>query len=379
MPKVAIVTTYRSFNYGSVLQAYALQATVKSLGYHCEHLKCHHKTQIRRSLSHLDSVIKLPSRIARRLFRTGLYRKGCKFRAFVSQYINENPRLYESLDDLKSTNNIYDAFICGSDQIWSPVLFAECYYLNFVNENRKKIAYAPSIGLPVIPDHLKPRMAHLIRQIPHVSVREKQGAALINELTGINVPIVLDPTLLVTRNDWEAMAVEPTIDKPYILCYFLGDNPKHRQAVDRYKSTTGGTLVVLPKYKQDYSWGDIILDSIGPLEFLGLVKNAHRVFTDSYHGILFSVNLNISFNAFMRFTDDHALCQNSRVENILELLGLQHRLVGDGLRDIIDQDGIDYQAVNKIVDHERRFSIDYLRSSLMESANQSPTPCHADD
>ncbi|GAF70280.1 unnamed protein product, partial [marine sediment metagenome] len=169
------------------------------------------------------SGIKAPSKILKRLFRTGLYRRIDEFKAFVKQHIDENHHLYESIRDLKAANTIYDAFICGSDQIWAPNLFHEWSYLSFVDGKHRKIAYAPSIGLPTIPDTLKPRMASLIKEIRYLSVREKQGAEIINELTGIQVPIVLDPTLLINRNKWIRMLTETKLQEPYVLCYLLGE------------------------------------------------------------------------------------------------------------------------------------------------------------
>lgn len=374
MRKIAIITVYTNINYGSALQSYALQSIIKELGYQCENIKYIPK---RKFSSRLISVIKDPSRIIGRLFPGGSIGRCKRFRDFVNKHIDKSDHCYRSIDELKLTNELYDVFVCGSDQIWAPNLFNEVYYLSFVDNNYKKIAYAPSIGLPIIPNNLKSHMALLLRGIKYLSVREKQGADIIKELTGIDVPVVLDPTLLIRKNKWVSVASETKIKGEYILCYFLGGNIKHRELVEKYKQKTGYKIVVLPFSACDYSWGDITLKDVGPLEFVGLVNNARIIFTDSFHGALFSINLNRPFNVFMRFTEDHILCQNSRIVNILDMLGLSHRLVRDDALEIKNDSNIDYESVNKILETKRKHSADYLKTSLRESISWSEKNKHA--
>lgn len=371
MCKIAIITNYRFTNYGSALQSYALQTVIKELGYQCENIKYDLKHPKIKYFPRLASAVKNPSRILEKLFRTGRYLRHYKFERFFDQYIDENGNLYKSIDELKSINCIYDAFICGSDQIWAPNQFNEWFYLSFVDDNRKKVAYAPSIGLPTIPDSLKSRMASLLREIKYLSVREKQGADIIKELTGINVPVVLDPTLLISKNKWISIATETKIKREYILCYFLGGNTKHREVVEKYKQKTGYKIIALSFAPCDYSWGDIAVRDAGPLEFVGLINNARVVFTDSFHGAIFSINLNKKFNVFMRFRDEDVLCQNSRIVNILEVFGLSHRLISDDCLEIKNDSEIDYEPVNKILEDKRKDSIDYLKTSLRESVSWS--------
>jgi hypothetical protein len=186
------------------------------------------------------------------------------------------------------------------------------------------------------------------------------------------VPVVLDPTLLISREEWLAKVEKSKAPKgPYILCLFLGENPLHRKAVDTYKVAKGYKNVVIPFKKGDYTWGDRIMGEAGPLDFIDLVNNAAMVFSDSFHGAAFALNLNRPFGVFMRFSEDHPICQNSRIRNLLDLFSLQKRLVrDDGSFEGIDAD-IDYAVVNGKLAAERARSLSYLQNALNDSISMS--------
>jgi len=373
MAKIAIVTLYRSGNYGSALQSYALQICIKTLGYQCENLRCRRTLINRICIKNLVFAIKNPSigfQFLKQLLGMKLCVRDDKTENFFD-YIDESSHVYRSIEELKTANNKYDAFVCGSNQIWAPNVFNEILYLSFVDNKYRKIAYAPSIGLPAIPSGLRLRMASLIRDIKYLSIREAQGAAIIKDLTGIDVPVVLDPTLLLHKKEWTTIAIQPNIKDDYVLCYFLGKNPRHREIVDKYIQRTGYKLVVLPFVSYDYTWGDMNLKDSGPREFIGLINNARTIFTDSFHGTAFSINLNKQFYAFLRFKENDALCQNSRIINILEMFHLSRRLINDDVLSIQDDSEIKYESVNRILDMKRKQSIDYLQLSLRKSIHWS--------
>jgi hypothetical protein len=290
-----------------------------------------------------------------------------KYSQFITQNIKESEKIFRP-DNLFLTNDIYDAFICGSDQIWAPNSFKEYFYINFIQDKYKKIAYAPSIGLSKIPDNLIKKMASLISEIGYLSIREQEGAKIVRELTGLNIPVVLDPTLLIDKEEWLGKIKKSTVPKePYILCLFLGENPQHRQLVETYRQAKGYKIVVLPFRKLDCFWGDITREDAGPLDFIDLVNNAAMVFSDSFHGAAFALNLNRPFGVFMRFSEDHPICQNSRIRNLLDLFSLQKRLIRDeGSFEGIDAD-IDYAVVNEKLAAERARSLSYLQNALNDS------------
>lgn len=382
MYKIGIVSYYRIVNYGSVLQACAVQITINKLGFNCEHIKCFlGRSTLEKIRDSFKSPLKtLKNRIIwcqkKVTFKESVLRQE-NFSRFIAENIKESAKIYNRQNAWQASG-IYDAFVCGSDQIWAPNQFNEWFYINFVTEKHKKIAYAPSIGLPVISDHLKAKMASLIRDIGYLSIREHEGAEIVRELIGLNIPVVLDPTLLVDKEEWLAKIQNTTApNEPYLLCLFLGDNPEHRRMAEAYGRAKGYRIVVLPFQKGDYAWGDITLKDAGPLEFIDLVNNAAMVFSDSFHGAAFAVNLNRPFGVFMRFSEDHPLCQNSRVRNLLNMFCLQDRLIQGGiLVDVLDTD-IDWAAVNEKLFKERHNSLNYLRNALADSIATSHRHAHA--
>jgi hypothetical protein len=376
MKRIGIISYYKTLNYGSVLQACAMQMVIRGVGYKCEHIRGDLQKKFHEKII---TIIKDPLGVLKK--KTKYYLKELtsvenknrrsNYEKFIKDNLKESPIAYAK-KELYLSEKRYDAFVCGSDQIWAPNQFNEFFYINFISDKSKKIAYAPSIGLPKIPDELKDRVAELISDIGFVSIREQEGAEIVKELTGINAPVVLDPTLLITKEEWVAK-----IDKskapalPYILCLFLGENPEHRKAAEMYSQAKGYKIVVLPFRKKDYQWGDIIMKDAGPVDFIDLVNNAAMVFSDSFHGAAFAVNLNKPFCVFMRFSEDHPLCQNSRIRNLLQIFGLQDRLVQDDVS-VDDMDKtINYETVNDILKNERQRSLNYLKCSLEDSLNES--------
>ena len=381
MHKIGIVSYYRNINFGSALQACALQMAIRKFGYDCEHIR---RFPRRSRKQKFFALIKNPFIVFRKLVwfykkiaspKTELRRNN--FSRFVHENIQES-EIFCTTDDLARTEKNYDAVVCGSDQIWAPNQFNEWFYINFISNKCKKIAYAPSIGLPLIPDDLKDKVASLIKDIGYLSVREKEGAQIVYELTGIDVPVVLDPTLLISKDEWLGKVQKSTApDEPYILCLFLGENTQHRKSVEEYRQATGRKIVAIPFAKCDYTWGDVVMADAGPLEFIDLVKNASIVFTDSFHGAAFSMNLNKPFYAFMRFAEDHPICQNSRIRNLLNIFGLQSRLIDDGAT-VTEMDiDIDYATVNEILEKKRAKSLTYLQTSLRDSIVKSKSAGHA--
>lgn len=362
MKKVGIVTVFKNTNYGSKLQSFALQKKLNDLGYQGENLSYQLGNPINRK-NKLLQIIKNPSFFIRMPFR-GKYKKRSKmFQTFQNNHINiSNYAVEDIVEKNESIEQKYHKFICGSDQIWAPNQFSEYFFLSFVSDKSKKIAYAPSIGLPRIPDDLVDKYRKLINDIPSLSIREKDGAEIIKEITGREVPVVVDPTLLLNGDEWRNLAIKYKEKSPYILCYFLGSNKEHRKWVENLSERTGYDIIVLPFATRDFYWGEKKIFEAGPSEFLGLVDGAEIVCTDSYHGMLFSLNMNTEFYSFLRFKEGEKLNQNSRVLNFMEKLNLQNRIVD--LNDRNQYEEINWLEVNSKIDKERNASIEFLEKSL---------------
>jgi exopolysaccharide biosynthesis predicted pyruvyltransferase EpsI len=169
-------------------------------------------------------------------------------------------------------------------------------------------------------------MGMLVSSFAHLSVREKQAANIISDLWYKNAEVVLDPTLLLTYDQWRTIIPTITSSKKYVLCYFLGENDnawKHAAAISR---TLNLPLVIVPIFAKDKNEGDCAYGT-GPVEFFNLIDNAAFVCTDSFHGTIFSIICGKPFYVFERFHREDNRSQNSRVYHLLDITCFDNRLI----------------------------------------------------
>ena len=375
--KVAIMTWYTYKNYGTALQASALSHIIKKLGYTSFLIKYLPKGRIEEPQNinikwFINKVINKLKRMNDKEFVS----KGRdeKFENYLNERIVETNicRCYPELYEL---NNDYDAFVCGSDQIWSPLCYDDKYFLSFVKEPHKMIAYAPSIGTTEIKNSMiSTKMMHYINRFIHLSIREEQGAFLIEQLIKKKATVVLDPTLLLNATEWDTYAqVDNIVDKlsdEYIICYFLGEFQKYMNYVKEISKILGIPYYIIPvSYKQSKN-NNVVPFDVGPSEFIYLIRNAKYVCTDSFHGMAFAINYNIPFNVFKRFENGDPENQNSRIINLLRLLNLEKRLV-DYESKIFNSKQLlcDFTEANIKLSSLRENSMEYLEKSLEEAVN----------
>lgn len=376
MKKVAIVNRTNLKNYGSVLQVYALCETVKSLGYESEvvweqgsvsknydfRFQKMFMTAIKMAAhpSLIAGVVNTMKEVKAKPVAEG---KAEKFDVFVSKHITK--KLYSSrmLSQIAKGNE-YFKFICGSDQVWcSTTMYVDpLMYLRFAPKH-KRIAYAPSIGRNYIPNYNRFQMKKYISEIPYISIREDDGQRLVKELTGRNIPVVLDPTLLLEENQWEQLAYsEIRTKEKYALLYFLDETTEINQKEiaefleqqHLYAYSIGQEMQVIAKS------GNIQCLDCGPNDFLGLIQNAEIVITDSYHGMLFSMIFHKKFWSVERAYQQYD--QSSRQRTILSRLGLEKRYIKN-CKDI-SLELIDYVSIRKRLKQLREESIDYLKAAI---------------
>lgn len=375
--KVAIMTWYTYHNYGTALQASAICNKVRELGYSADIIK--YLPRAGRSEKTVD-VLKKEIISKTKSLLNKQYSSDERTLLF-SNYLNE--RIKETKEcnsyvELSDLNNEYDAFLCGSDQIWSPLNFDEKYFLPFIADSSKKIAYAPSLGVSKIDNPvIRKRMSELINEFDHLSVRELNGAELIKGITAKNAQVVLDPTLLMTSKEWDDFANVDNCSTNglgnYILCYFLGDSGKYMSYVKTMSRKLNIPFYVVPVTVRQKKDGNAVPFEVGPSEFVSLIRYAKYVVTDSFHGIAFSINYNIPFTVFKRFNDNDPQNQNSRIFSILQLLGLENRLADykntKNIRDVIE---CDFTEANQKLKDKRDYSIEYLKDAL-ERTVKAPT------
>lgn len=368
--KAAIVTWIKYNNFGTFLQAYALQQMLSRMGIDSCILDDHtiiEEGRSAKSSNVLRSSFFSCRRMLSILYRYGVesYLKGKQSDKLYTQFKHEHLHIDAHIQPLTALNDKYDIFICGSDQIWYPssLIFSPYYYLDFAT--KKKIAYAPSIGTTQYPTVFIPKVRPLLERFDSLSVREKMGADIIGSIVGRKVPAVLDPTLLLEREDWERLALSKTFcKKDYLLCYFLTYNEIYVRYAVEYARRHSLRIVTftIPGLKNNFA--DVVL-AAGPQEFVTAIKYARVIFTDSFHGTIFSLHYQKEFYTFKRFDDDAPNNQNSRVNNLLQLAGLKRHFIDkDSLSLIESLPAIDYEIVDFSLSREREKSIQYLKDSL---------------
>lgn len=379
MKKIAIVNRTNFKNFGSVLQCLALCNTVEKLGYSSEIIWCkgglskNFDIRPRKVLSSLLRAVFHPHflmEIAENIKFVSTKKYSVEeeklFEEFIENNIRQQKYTWRELCRMSDKDSPYSAFICGSDQIWcSTSLYVDpMLYLRFAPE-RKRIAYAPSIGRDYIPGYNRRIMKRYVSEIPYLSIREDCGCELVHELTGKEVVQVLDPTLLIDKDEWVSLSRNVALPESYCLCYFLDTaSPEVQRNILAYSQERGLKIVALgctlPEIPEDL----ITYPSCGPAEFLAVISRAAAVFTDSYHGMLFSIIFRKNFLAIPRNYIKYD--QSSRQRSVLNMLGLSMRYGSDF--SLVDG-SIDYNAVNKKIDMQRQVSLSFLKSAILGMEN----------
>ena len=385
MRKVALAVNYDYHDYGGMLQAFATQKALNKMGVESEVINFDmlkgdiNKRKWKYFLGNITdlSIVKEKGKIIEKRLKTklngNLKEKMSKRDAAFDRFCQSSfkvSRVYESWEDLSRACRDYDAVMVGSDQLWLPSNVAGDYYtLNFVPDDVKKIAYATSFGIGSLPVKMKSQYTAYLSRIKYLSARERTGQEIIKQCTGRDVPLVCDPTLLLESSDWEKVASEERIPKEkYVFCYFMGDNPEQREFVKRLAKKEGLIIVALLHLDQyisaDENYVDYAPYDVSPADFVGLVKNAEYVCTDSFHGTVFSIIFSRNFFTFRRFNKKASLSTNTRLESLLGKLELKDRMY-DGSEEINNRIRIDdYKIIQQRVEEFRSKSKEYIVNSI---------------
>lgn len=237
------------------------------------------------------------------------------------------------------------------------------YFGEYVREDVIKLSYAASIGLNDIPTELVQMYKQHLSKFDKISVRESKGAELLKNKCGIDSSVVLDPTLMINAKTYLGISKKvKEVSGAYIFCYFLNKNHYYRKTVEEYAQKLGLKVVGISSCDEDKSWMTF-LNNVGPREFLSLINNAQVVFTDSYHGSIFSLLFHKKFYIFERFKQDNIICQNSRIEQLKMVFDLDDKILNAENLEIID-DSYNYEKFEKILQMKRHESISFLLEAL---------------
>lgn len=371
MNTIGIITIHKIHNYGSVLQAYALQRVCKELGYRADIIDYCFPNSFQESNRYQainDNQSNEPKWV-KSLFGLSLWRQHKGIDTFVKNQLQLSQRQYMSPDELEFAPPHYDIYLTGSDQVWSPrhTNGDPSFLLHFAPEDKKRIAYAASIGSSCIPEELQNLYLNLLGKYNHIGVREKTGKDIIRDLTGKDATVVLDPTLLLDGKQWDEIATNKRqIKRKYILCYFLNYSfnafPYVEELAKEIQKQTGYEIVRVAR--PPHHLGEPHTHyrvGASPEEFLALIRDSEMVLTTSFHGTAFAVNYGKPVLTVVK--DRNA--GDSRQVSLMQSLGLDGQIVT--IQDPLpyaSQARYDVEREQYILSELRDASLNYLKNAL---------------
>lgn len=388
--KIGIITYVKCDNYGAELQAFALQWKLNALGYNAEvvnlekrNIDMKHNPDVilgaikqrfkNDGLKAVVSIFRKFKDTKKRIkdesaFKEVNEKKHLLFEKFFEEKIKHSAKFY-SLDEISTTNDLdYDVFIAGSDQIWNYIHTdrLDVYFLMFANKFKaKKISYAASVSIYDIPKKWRPAYKKYFENIDTISVRELHGAELVKKYSDKTAEVVLDPTFLLSKEDWEReVAKDMDIEGDYLLIYTMSGSLHIRKMAQKIASKLSLKVVnVKLGYSEEPDDGTINLFEVGPAEWVGLLSKAKYVVTDSFHGTAFSINFNIPFTTLVNPNS----MLNSRVLSILKITNLDSRIVYDTLTgDLFPKSiSVDFTECNQILREWKDKSMKFLQEALI--------------
>lgn len=372
-------------NYGTSLQGYAMLKKIQQLGYQSEVINYKKCLTLSQKLHFIINAIRsgeaktLYARLVNKriLQKYPQYAEGIKLRTEAVNKYKEKKLIplfheYVGYDALHEGSKNYSAVIVGSDQVWTPMSLPNKFFnLLFVDDSVPKIAYASSFGVSEIPQFQKKATGEYLDRFTYIGVREQRGKEIVDSLSHQTAQVVADPTLLLSREEWEAEISDSPINEtePYIFCYFLGTNQKARKAVNELKAKTGLKIITIRHMDEyvpeDEKFGDEAPYYVDPNDFVKYISKATYVCTDSFHCSVFSIIFHRQFMTFYRFANTSKTGRNSRIDSLFNVLGInkKHIYNGEDIQKNINEP-INWQEVDRNLSQLRNESIEFLNKAL---------------
>lgn len=359
---IKVITRHTPSNYGSLLQSIATIRAIESIGHTCEIIDYwkHDEEGLKAIITSLHGKEKWQSSFLKRLAYIAIRYPGDKiatirFNKMRSCYLKMTPRCYTN-KDLQALNA--DVFMTGSDQVWGPMLdgkYDEAYFLTFVNKGKRKIAYAGSFGRTDFSDDIIRDYKRMLSSYDSITVRENNAVKLLDEWGIKCFGQVLDPTLLLNSLQWSEF-IDREIEGKYVLVYEIHNNPKLDDYAKRFAKHVNLPLVRISPVLHQFTRGGKMIFAPKLSKFLSYIKNATYMLTDSFHGTAFAINFNTQFIEVLPNNKTGA-----RNQSILQLTGLQDRIITDFTDYSIANKMIEYNRVNDILQKERVKSMNILK------------------
>lgn len=364
--KIGIVTTFWSKNYGAALQAFAMQTFLENNGYETLFINYQESRIIKPKESSWSKIknainehrvislcnsfkVRINSYIWEKKYQKKIAIRESAFENFVDRYLNIGDKC-NNLDEVKKNYINIDCFVCGSDQIWNPLVygFSDFHFLSFV-EDKKRIAYAPSIAKTTLTDEECKNIIKKIEKFDAVSVRESASEKRLCEyLPSLNIRTVLDPTFLISRETWNNYFKNIIkSNEKYILVYLLSYNQFDEhvfQIINKIATEKKLKVIELP-FSEKISFKSVKWEkrfNVSPAEFMSFLINAEIIVTNSFHATALSIINNKEFYVVSN-SEKHET--QSRIDNILEIFNLTSRYIKGSE---VEKSHINYESVNNI-------------------------------
>lgn len=354
--KIGIITIHSDLNYGAALQAFALNQVLRDNDYSSE----------------VINYIKIPNFPPKYPFPINIVfwlsnrLRFHRFRNFLKATVSK--KTWNSIDELMNGfNEDYNVIISGSDQVWNPYcggLITELnpvYYLAFADHNRyKKVAYASSIGSHRFTEEEKKIVTKWFNEYDYLSTRETVGKEHLESFLDREVKVVIDPTLLLNKQQWLREAKPTRVPDKFVLVYYFDEREEviriARKVADKY----GYKVALITNMPYRFKGVDFNILNCGPAQFLWLFEHASYVVTNSFHGTAFAVNFNTDFISVIKRNSPH------RAQTLLNNVGLPERLLTDEVNLDSLSEHIDWTEPNKRIEAIRKDSLDYLFKAIEE-------------
>ncbi|WP_338432718.1 polysaccharide pyruvyl transferase family protein [Clostridium tyrobutyricum] len=374
MKQIGIITFHASHNYGSVLQAYALEnIIIELINCNCEIINFAIPQQSEMySLFNKNNTLKnICKNILTILYKYKVRKSRIdSFNKFINYVLRLSDKKYISISQLEQDKLKYDTIICGSDQIWNIDIkdFDYSYFLPFI-KNVKKIAYAPSFGgdNPIRDVKTKSVITNYLKDFYALSVRENKGKKILKQLTSKEINVVLDPTLLLTSKDWDTICSDRIINKDYIFFYSIDYNKDVVTMVKKISIKLNLPVIILftmtSTFKTIFS-GFEVAKQESPSDFISLIKYARLVLSNSFHGNVFSIIYRKPFY-ILRGTYNGKINTDNRLTTLLKKFNINNREININIIDSFNISlNMDYSDSEQYIEKERKKSIEYLLNSI---------------
>lgn len=370
---VCLITWPNSVNYGTCIQCYALAEYLRNNNYN---VFIPNTNKYYFGIKHpFETLYSIKNKLNNKLFSKNEYKKGLE-KEFDTRkkkntnFVNNNTKVskIDSKSDYQNIIKKCDYFISGSDQIWNPKYVTPPMLLSMAPKDKIKIAYGSSIGVSEIPKNKIELYRKYLNRFNYIGLREKTAKNALKEIVSKDTEVVLDPSFLLSKKEWERIAIKPTSIKEdtneFIFSYFIGDTKKNEKEIKSFEAKNKIPIYyAVSESKTIYSFGTALAD-LSVEEFIWCLLNARYVITDSFHAVALSINFNKNFYVYKRFVDSDNNSQNSRIYDIIETFDLKNNIESQNTELKNIKDKMDFIKINDKLDRLKQSSMRFLSKAL---------------